>query len=218
MIRVTSAPVPPRFESEVRQPGLRAIAERVGKAPASPRRAGKRFKVSATREEDIHPDDLPSYWTKALDDLMTAYGRICAYSCFRIHPVTGARSVDHMAAKSRAWDKVYEWSNYRLASTRLNARKREFGDVLDPVEVQDGWFELELAGFLVKPAQGLDATTGDLVQATINRLGLNDFRQDRARDAEYYWSGDVSLRVLMEESPFVAKELRRQGKLRPGDV
>ena len=218
MIRITPAPAPPQFESEVRQPGLRAIAEMVGKTPVYPRTAGKRFKKVAIREEGIPSDELPTYWTKALDDLMASYDRICAYSCFRIHPVTGGRSVDHMAAKSRAWDRVYEWSNYRLASARLNARKREFGDVLDPFEVQDGWFELELVGFLVKPAPGLDPTTRDSVQATIDRLGLNDFRQDRARDAEYYWSGDVSLSVLTEESPFVAKELRRQRRLCTGDV
>jgi hypothetical protein len=33
-----------------------------------------------------------------------------------------------------------------------------------------------------------------------------------------YWSGDVSLRVLKMESPFVAFELHRQGRLNPGDV
>jgi hypothetical protein len=58
------------------------------------------------------------------------------------------------------------------------------------------------------------------IQRTIDRLGLNDatFRRDRTEDAELYWSRDVSLLVLKQESPFVAEELRRQGRLNPGDT
>ncbi len=214
MIRVTPAPEPARFDPSVRQPGLRAIAERVGEKPT--RKAGRRFEKVADRREQIPPESFPPYWSEALDDLMTAYNRICAYSCFRIHPVTGSRTVDHMAAKSRAWDQVYEWSNYRLASSLLNARKRDFGDVLDPFLVEDDWFELELVGFQVKAAKHLDEKTRSRVQATIDRLGLNDFsfRDSRERDAESYRDG-VPFKILMEESPFVARELKRQGQLRP---
>jgi hypothetical protein len=149
---------------------------------------------------------------------MTAYNRICAYSCFRIHPVTGGRSVDHMAPRSCAHDKVYEWSNYRLASSLLNERKKDFSDVLDPFEIMDGWFQLNLLGFEVVPARELVPKIRTRVQQTIDRLGLNDFRSSRERDAENYWARKVSLAVLTEESPFVAKELRRQGRLLEGDV
>jgi hypothetical protein len=95
MIRVTPAPEPPHFDDVVRAPGLRAIAEMVGERP--PRRGGRRFRKIAEMREEIPPDQFPPYWTKVLDDLMAAYDRVCAYSCFRIHPVTGSRSVDHMA-------------------------------------------------------------------------------------------------------------------------
>jgi hypothetical protein len=216
MIRVTPAAEPASFHERVRAPGLRAVAEMVGERP--PRSAGPRFKVRAPRREDINPDDFPPYWTEALDDLMVAYDRICAYSCFRIHPVTGSRSVDHMVAKSRRWDMVYEWTNYRLACSRLNARKKDFQDVLDPFEIIDGWFQLELVGFQVKPAKDLKDPIRAQVKQSIDRLGLNEFRRWRARDAENYWRGEISQTVLVEESPFVAKELRRQGRLNPGDV
>jgi hypothetical protein len=216
MIRVTPAPEPPTFDQRVRTPGLRAIAEMVGEKPY--RRGGRRFQKRADRRGDIPAEEFPTYWTEALDDLMTAYDRICAYSCFRIHPVTGSRSVDHMAAKSRAHDKVYEWSNYRLASSLLNARKNDFGDVLDPFEIMDGWFQLELLGFQVVPDRGLMPEIRTRVKQTIDRLGLDDFRSSRERDAENYWSRRVSLVVLTEESPFVAKELRRQGRLNDGDI
>jgi hypothetical protein len=218
MIRVALSEEPASFEKSVRGPGLRAIAEMVGEKP--PRRAGKRFKKRANRREEIEPDEFPPYWTEALDDLMAAYNRICAYSCFRIHPITGARSVDHMAAKSRRWDTVYEWSNYRLACALLNARKKDFNDVLDPFTVVDGWFQLEFVGFQVEPAKDLKDPTRKQVNQTIDRLGLNNFifRGARKRDAENYWSTQVSLPVLKEESPFVASELRRQGQLNAGDI
>ena len=188
----------------------------VGEKPHRP--GGRRFTVIAKERKDIPAEKFPPYWTEALDDLMTAYDCICAYSCFRIHPITGSRSVDHMVAKSRAWNRVYEWTNYRLACARLNSRKSDFSDVLDPFKISDGWFELELVGFQVVPGKQLDDPRRTSVQNTIDRLGLNDFRRDRERDAENYWNGEVSLRVLTEESPFVARELRRQGRLRPGDV
>lgn len=218
MIRVLPAPEPVAFDANVRQPGLRAIAEMVGKHPPTARRAGRKFKKLASREGDIPADQFPAYWEAALDDLLNAYRGICAYSCFRIHPVTGARSADHFAAKSRAWQMVYEWTNYRLCSSRMNSRKREFSDVLDPFEVRDGWFQLELVGFQVLPKRSLPQARRDQVQATIDRLGLNDFRKQREEDAERYWSRDVSLRVLKLESPFVALELHRQGRLNVGDV
>ena len=216
MIRIVPAPEPGRFATTVREPGLRAIAEMVGEKPTG--RKGKPFQKIADQREQIPYDKFPPYWREALHDLLTAYSQICAYSCFRIHTVTGAGSVDHMIAKSKAWDNVYEWSNYRLACARLNARKNDFEDVLDPFEIQDGWYQLELVGFQVFANPHLDAQLRTSVENTITRLGLNEFCHERAEDAEYYWAGDVTLKVLTAESPFVTKELRRQGRLLLADV
>ena len=83
-----------------------------------------------------------------------------------------------MVAKSKAWDRVYEWDNYRLACSRLNSRKNDFSDVLDPFDVQDDWFHLELVGFQVLPNDNIeDQTIRQRIQNTIDRLGLNDFRK-----------------------------------------
>jgi len=216
VIGVRLAAEPATFEGAVRAPGLRAIAEMVGETP--PRQAGRRHKKIADRRQDIPPDKFPPYWTESLDDLMSLYNRVCAYSCFRIHPVTGSRSVDHFAAKSRRWDRVYEWNNYRLACSLLNARKNEFDDVLDPIQVDDGWFQLELVGFQIVPNPQLHTITREVIQKTTDRLGLDEFREARAEDAERYWGREISLFILTEESPFVAKELRRQGRLNVGDA
>ena len=218
MIPVAPATEPAGFETKVRRPGLRAIAEMVGKPSPYPRTAGRKHKKIATREANIPADAFPSYWTKVLKELMAAYHEVCAYSCFRIHPVTGARSADHFAPKSRDWQHVYQWSNYRLCCSRMNARKNDFGAVVDPFNVQQGWFELELLGFQVIPGRSLSVDIRTQVQNTIDRLGLNDFRRDREKDAERYWNRGYSLAVLKEDSPFVAYELYRQGRLNPGDV
>ena len=195
MIHVDPAPEPESFDAQVRKPGLASLK--------NGRRKGPPFQP---------------YWTRALDDLMQAYSETCAYSCFRIHPVTGARSTDHFAPKSRDWRHVYEWKNYRLCCAPLNARKSNFGDVLDPFVIETGWFHLELVGFQVVPSPELRVPLRREIQATIERLGLDDFRREREKDAEWYWARDVSLRVLRAESPFVAEELRRQGRLNPGDA
>ena len=218
MIPVAPAPEPADFDSQVRQPGLIAIAEMVDKPPPYRRTAGKAHRKMADQESDIPAEHFPAYWTRALDDLMRAYRQTCAYACFRIHPVTGARSADHFAPKSRHWQDVYAWSNYRLCCSRMNARKNDFHHVLDPFLIQPNWFQLELLGFQVIPNFELEPAIVDQIQTTIDTLGLNDFCREREEDAERYWAGDYSLRILQQESPFVAYELHRQNRLRAGDA
>jgi hypothetical protein len=137
MIPVMRAPEPASLDLKVRQPGMCAIAGMVGRSSRHPRTNGKRFKKIADRGSDIPTEQFPNYWTRVLDHLMTAYHQVCAYSCFRIHPVSGSRSADHFAPKSRSWRSIYEWSNYRLCCGRINVRRNDFGDVLDPF-VYDG--------------------------------------------------------------------------------
>jgi len=235
LIHVSPAPEPGDFDAKVRQPGLLAMAEMTGRPPSRPRTSGKPFrqrkleveqangakvKIAITDPAELPGSEFPPYWTKALDDLREAYNEICAYCCFRIHPATGAASVDHMAPKSRFWDRVYEWDNYRLCSSLLNARKKDFGDVLDPFLVKDEWFEIELVGFQVRPRTGMtDGALRTQVEQTARRLGLNDlkFRKEREKRALDYWERGLPIEILEEEAPFLAREIRRQNQLRSGD-
>lgn len=147
--------------------------------------------------------------------MMLAYGCMCAYSCFRIHAITGSGSVDHVAPKSRGWNLVYEWSNYRLASSRLNSRKNHFEDVLDPFDMIDGWFELDLTDYSLKPSSNLTPQQRQQVLDTIERLDLNEESMARAREetAGYFLSGEISFQHLSREAPFIARELRRLGEV-----
>jgi len=104
-----------------------------------------------------------------------------------------------------------------LLHTNEWAQERDFITVLDPFKIKPGWFQLEEVGFKVIPKKRLSKTTRAKIQATIDLLALNRFRRAREKDAERYWRGDISLRTLKEDSPFVAMELRRLGRLNPGD-
>ncbi len=219
MIPVKPAKEPDTFDALVRQRGLRALAEMTGAAFVPKRPKGqKAFPKIAARIEDIASEKLPPFWTEALDDLMRAYNEICAYSCFRIHPVTGARSADHFAPKSLTPQAAYEWANYRLCAARLNSRKGKFGSVQDPFTLKADVFQLNLVTFDIEPNKSLSAALKKRVKETTEKLGLNEFSNARAKDAEDYWRNEVSLKVLRRESPFVAYELMRQGRLNAGDI
>ena len=212
MIPVAPATEPPTFDAKVRQPGLNALAELVGES--SPVRTGPKRKKIAERREDLRWDDFHPYWREALPDLLTAYKRICAYTCLYIHPVTGAQSVDHMAAKSSEWHHVYEWSNYRLACARVNSGKG-VKSPLDPFEIGDDWFELELVGYQLLPGASVQEPLRTKILATIFDLDLNhpDHCLARSEYAEDYLEHGLSFGRLERRAPFVARELRRQGKL-----
>ncbi len=192
MIHVDPQPEPPDFENRVRRPGLQALA--------------------------ADPSSLPPYWRRCLGD--PAYGGICAYACIYIDRVTGGRTVDHFIAKSSAPAVAYEWSNYRLACALVNTRKGVFADVLDPFEIADGWFILEFSFLQIYPSPDLEEALRQEVQKTIDRLRLdeNEFRDARAAYYVDYASGHIDFAYLERKCPFVAKEMRRQGLVRPEDL
>lgn len=214
MIRVEPAPEPADFDSKVRQPGLRAIAEMTG-SPGLPRRRGRPREVVAASPDGIPAHKFPPFWTAALPELLEGYGRVCAYMSFYIERVTGAASVDHLLPKSVDWREIYEWRNYRLACSLMNSRKNDYQDVLDPFEIEDGWFRLELVGYQVIPAHGLPAVIHEQVQATIDRLKLNDYECLKLREeyAEDYYRGNISFGHLEQRAPFLAREIEIAGKV-----
>lgn len=218
MIRVDPKPEPPEFNTLVRAKGLSAIAELVGEPPTLKRPGPRRGKV-AERREDIDPKHFDPFWREMTKELLTSYGRICAYACLYIERTTGLSSVDHWAPKSKRWDQVYEWNNYRLACHTMNTLKREFDDVIDPFEVTEGMFALDLVQLKAVPGPEAGEHKA-LVESTITRLRLDqsDYAKDLEGYYEAYQKGDITLRYLERRAPFLAREMRRQGKLREGDA
>lgn len=214
MIHVQPQPEPADFDARVRQPGLSALGELVGEPPAI-KRPGPRRKQIAQRIEDLGHDDLPPLWRHCLPQLAEAYQRICAYFGLHVESITGSDTVDHYVPKSLDVRQAYEWANYRFACARMNARKGVVAQVLDPFEVEDGWFQLELVRFQLIPAPDLASELAARIETTIQLLGLNDeeCKQTRARWYEDYQAGHVSLPYVERRFPLLARELHRQGRV-----
>jgi hypothetical protein len=157
--------------------------------------------------------DNRSYWRDALPDLWRAYGAICAYSCHWIPLDQGSASVDHFVPKSVAPERAYDWSNYRLANSKMNAKKGDAQDILDPIGLMNETFILLFPAMLVKPNPLLLESQKALAKATINRLDLNDDEalvQQRLRWVLNYCDRHISFQFLKKNAPFIASEIERQ--------
>ncbi len=153
------------------------------------------------------------YWTYAFIDLWTAYKGICAYSATWV-PGTGS-CVDHFKPITQAPKLAYKWSNYRLASSRLNSRKSDFSDVLDPFLIGPNWFVIDFSTMLIWPGPTVSIYQKRRIEKTISRLKLND--DDILITNRYYWvkqyrdDDSFTLNKFKRWAPFIAYELKRQG-------
>lgn len=217
MIPVALAPEPASFDAKVRKKGEAAMLELIGKG--QPRRGRPRSPV-ANRRDRIPSDKFPPYWRDVLDEMREAYEGRCAYLAMYIEKATGNPSVDHVIPRSRNWRQVYEWPNYRLAAALINSKKNDLELVLDPVAIGPGLFALDFLSMEVVQGPAVSPSQRTEVQDTIETLGLNlqDCIDQRSEYYLDYKDGDISLRWLERRAPFIAQELRRQGKLNQGDA
>ena len=199
MIPVTPKPEPEDFDTQVRQKGLRWL-EKHHIDIKDPLPSGT---------------ELPPYWRACLDELYHNYDGVCAYLAVFFERITGTGHVEHFCPKSLRPDLAYEWRNYRLACSAINSRKRDFTDILDPFEIEDGWFYLELVSGHIFPNPQLPASLQQKIQASIDRLKLDSpaHNEMRAKHYQFYCEGEVTEGFLKKYSPFVWTEAARQGLL-----
>jgi hypothetical protein len=193
MIHIEPKPEPEHFDVRVRQRGSNFLA-------SVPSPTEKQWKSHR-------------YWSEVSDDIYALYGGICAYSCHWISPDTGWRHVEHFKPKAIFPQLAYEWSNYRLASGILNERKG-IKEVLDPFVIENGWFIIDFSTLKVRSSPALPQDLEKKVEDTCDILGLNDestCMKNRARYIELYCKDKISFQHLVEDAPFIAMELRRQG-------
>lgn len=191
MIRVAPKPEYPDFDGQVRKPGAAFLA-------TCPSPTSQQFRDK-------------NFWSRAAAELHAAYSGVCAYTAVYL-PQQG--SIDHFKPKSTHPQLAYEWSNFRLASGRINSTKGNKADVLDPFEIEDDWFHLDIPECLMRANPALPKETRVRVNATINSLRLNaddHYAQDRCAILMEYASGEISLGFLQRRYPFLAKEIVRQG-------
>lgn len=191
MIRVALQPEYPNFNAEVRVPGAAFLA--TCQTPTSDQFKRKNF------------------WSRAARELHAAYSGICAYTAMYL-PEQG--SVDHFLPKANHPQLAYEWNNFRLASGRVNSSKGNGLNILDPFEVQDDWFYMDIPACLLRPNPDLDKPIRNQISGTINSLRLNqddNYVQERCNILMDYARADVSMGFLERRYPFLAKEVTRQG-------
>ena len=196
MIPVRLQPEPPHFDLAVRQPGRGWLVQN-----------NIELHLALPANTEIKP-----IWRTCLTDLHQSYNGVCAYLAVYFERATGGASVDHFIAKSQRADLAYEWANYRLASATMNSRKRAYADVLDPFEIEAGWFWLELVSGRLFPNPALSDSLLAQVDRTISRLGLDDGinREMRARHYQQFCDAQYTAEYLARHSPLVYAEARRQ--------
>lgn len=190
MIPVTPRPEYQEFDSQVREPGSRFLR-------GNPHPSSKEFRKH-------------NYWTRAAKNLHALYLSLCAYTATYL---VDTGSVDHFRPKTKYPYLAYEWDNYRLARGKINTRKGDTEDVVDPFKVKSGWFVLDFPSCLIRPGDGLDKETKKSVNATINILQLNNddgLVQERCDLLVDLARGDITMNFLDRRYPFLAIEVRRQ--------
>jgi len=198
LISVVAVPEPADFDRKVRVLGLNFLRR--------------------TTNPTCHQWKRNGYWRKSLGDLYDTYDGICAYCASWTKRATNIstpqdNSVDHFIPKSAEPSQAYEWSNFRLCRSRLNMRKDIHRDVLDPFTLNPGWFNLDFRTFLLVPNPTLTALDRKRVEATIDRLQLNDdndYVNERIGAVRQYCLGKATLPLLLNRYPFIAVEMRAQ--------
>lgn len=207
MIPVTPRRAPKGFNAEVFQPGLAWLKKR-----------------NIPLHQKLTPGTkLKPLWRKKLKSLHRRYDGVCAYLCVWIEPVTGAATVDHFIAKSKRAGDAYRWSNFRLACSAMNSRKRDYDNVLDPFTLAPDTFELDFVTGEISPSKKLNAAQFQAAHDTIKRLGLDDRpnRKNRIKRIDDYLrlkseaqpGATAHEQILRRDSPFIWYEAQRQGML-----
>jgi hypothetical protein len=178
------------------------------------RQAGAAWLASHPRPRD-NPNWRPiNLWRQFLPQLRAAFHGRCAYMGMWI--ATG--TVDHFAswAGMGREARAYEWSNYRYADATVNSGKKPAwdGQLLDPFEVDNGWFEVILPSCLLRVVE--DRVPEHLlarVRFTVDKLGLDEDEGIVALRREWlrmHEEEGLSLNELHRKAPLVAMAVERR--------
>lgn len=200
MIPVQPQPEPPDFDATVRAKGKAVLLEHNPKPPVPE----KFWKNRA-------------HWRLALEDLHEAYGGVCAFTAIHIEAVTGARTVEHFKPKSNYPQLAFEWDNFRLVCARMNGRKSNHEDVLDPFELDQPVFRLNPHSGEISIREDCPANLRARAELTLSseRLKLNDSEcmETRRKHAKKILHGHWSKEEGQAASPFVFQALVEAGLL-----
>jgi hypothetical protein len=187
MIRVMNPiPEPANFESDCRTPGKEWLTNN----PLS--------------------EKFPNLWRKFQPELSEGFHDRCGWWAMRI----ADGHVDHFLSKNKHRSLTYEWSNYRYIAGTVNSSKRTWDDqILDPFEIQDGWFELIIPSMQLVTTKALPAHLLVKANRTMEKLHLDNgtkVRRNRKRWYEDFKNNKVTLEGLEEIAPLIATAVKKR--------
>ena len=181
MIRFEPVAEPAEFQEKARAPGTAWLA--------------------------AHPDaERPrDYWTPFKKSLAQGFRDLCAYSAM----YESVGTVDHYISWNEDKSRAYEWENYRYCAAWINSSKTNTpaACLLDPFEIEDGWFELHLPSLQLRVSDTVPDQFRERAEYVLNRLHLsNDERVMRQRSEWFrmYQSGELTLDGLGRKAPLIA--------------
>ena len=188
MIRFQRVDEPPKFDAEARRPGVAWLEE---------------------NEDAKRPKD---FWTAFKGELAQGFGQLCAFTAM-YEPVG---TVDHFVSCNEDSSLAYEWDNYRYASAWINSSKQNLkaSHILDPFDVQDGWFRLLLPSLQVVVDE--DAVPTELLSRArfvLKRFHLRDDERVLRQRREWYrmyQDGELTLEGLRRKAPLIARAIAAQ--------
>jgi hypothetical protein len=190
MIPFDPPPEPPEFDGRCRQQGRQWLE---------------------AHPEDRRPKD---FWSDFKPQLADGFRQLCAYSVM----YTPVGTVDHYLSwggtrRERAF-LAYEWSNYRFCAGWINSAKATADDtVLDPFQVEEGWFEIILPSLQLRITDGIPPHHRHKAEFTLERLHLRDDERVMRQRREWYrmyQDGDLTLDGLARKAPLIAAAIRKQ--------
>ena len=204
MIKVVPKPMSEdlraKYEAKVRGPGSRWLAQN----PLLPPKPD---------EPPPKPKRPPSYWLEVRDDLADAFHERCAYTAMWLsHP----GEVDHFISIDEDRTKLYEWENFRYCAGWLNSSKKNIRStqILDPVAVEDDWFELMLPSLELRVTERCPEDLRERAEFMLDRLKLRNGPEVRrfrlAMLKLYERDGPSVLPHIDEWAPLLARAIRKQ--------
>lgn len=183
-----------RYEQQVRLPGQKWLdAHPLPAPPAKPER----------------PKD---YWRHISPDLARAFHLRCAYTAMFVNHDA---QVDHFVSLDEDRSKAYEWDNFRYCVGWFNSKKRHArsDQILDPLDVQDDWFELSWRELQLRVTDQFPSRLRDRAEYMLEKLGLrNGATVIRNRESyldQFIQEGESALPFIERYAPLVAKAIKK---------
>jgi hypothetical protein len=183
-----------RYEQQVRKPGQKWLdTHPLPEPPAKPER----------------PRD---YWRNISPDLAKAFHRRCAYTAMFVNYDA---QVDHFVSLDEDRSKAYEWDNFRYCVGWFNSKKRHTrsDQILDPLIVEEDWFELSWRDLQLRGTDQLPNHLRDRAEYMLEKLGLRNgatiIRNRESYLEQFIQEGESALPLIERYAPLVAKAIKK---------